>query len=193
MAAGTQKNTARNRALIFIDEGNLTGICGKLNIALDWHKLRDAISAGKEVIEIMVFAGLPPSIPEWAEIRQKRERFLHWLETEGFLVVRRHGKPTSSQAYKADIHVMMAVEAAEMCLEIRPETAVLATGDGDMGFLACRLRRHGIRVEVAAFEQNLSDELKISANGFIDLAKVFGASESRRHPREPHPEPTSAS
>ena len=136
-------------------------------------KLREQLSRDKDVIETFVYAGLPPMTPEWAEFRGKRERFLHWLESEGFYVLRKQGRPTTQQAYKANVDVMMAVEATELSIELRPDTIMLVTGDGDFGFLACHLRRRGIRVEVAAFENNLGEDLRIAANAFIDLAKII--------------------
>ncbi len=169
-----------NRTLIFVDEGNLTGICSKLNRSIDWLKLREALSAGKHVIETFVYAGLPPNTTEWVEFRQKRERFLHWLEAERFFVVRKQGRPTSPQAYKANVDVMMAVEATELSMELRPDTIVLVTGDGDFGFLACHLRRRGIFVEVAAFENNLGEDLRMSASAFTDLSKIIKSSDNYR-------------
>lgn len=173
MAGTSHRAPGQNRTLIFIDEGNLTGICSKLNRSIDWVKLREALSRDKHVLEVFVYAGLPPATQEWQEFRQKRERFLHWLEAEGFYVVRKQGRPTTQQAYKANVDIMMAVEATELALELQPETIVLVTGDGDFGLLACHLRRRGIRVEVAAFEHNLGEDLKIAASSFIDLSKII--------------------
>lgn len=174
------RGTGVNRTVIFVDEGNLTGISSKLNRSIDWLKLREYLSRGKELIEMFVYAGLPPNTSEWAEFRGKRERFLHWLESEGFYVVRKQGRPTTHQAYKANVDLMMAVEVMETAIEIRPDTIVLVTGDGDFGFVACRLRRRGIRVEVAAFENNLGEDLRISASTYIDLSKVIRHSDGPR-------------
>lgn len=162
----------RNRSLIFIDEGNLSGICGKLNRSIDWLKLREFLSVDKEVVEVIVYAGLPPISADWNEFRQKRERFLHWLEGEGFLIVKKYGRPTTQQNYKANVDLMMAIDATELSVDIRPDTVVLVTGDGDFAFLASKLRRRGIRVEVAAFEDNLGEDLKVAANHVIDLSRV---------------------
>lgn len=183
MATG-QQNSTRNRTIILIDEGNLTGICSKLNRSIDWIKLREFLSRDRDVLEVYVYAGLPPTSQEWAEFRQKRERFLHWLEAEGFYVVRKYGRPTTAQAYKANVDVMMAAEAIEMAIEVKPDVVIMVTGDGDFGFLACKMRRRGIRVEVAAFESNLGEDLKISANKVIDLGKVVKASEPQREGNE---------
>src|SRR5688572_32953942 len=98
MAAGGQRAPGLNKTLIFVDEGNLTGICSKLNRSIDWVKLREFLSQDKEVLETFVYAGLPPTSSDWTEFRQKRERFLHWLEAEGFFVVRKQGRLTTQQA-----------------------------------------------------------------------------------------------
>lgn len=169
-----------NKTLIFVDEGNLTGICSRLSRSIDWIKLREFLSRDKEVLEMFVYAGLPPATPEWAEFRGKRERFLHWLEAEGFYVVRKQGRPTTHQAYKANVDVMMTAEAVELSVELRPDTVILVTGDGDFGFVAARLRRRGIRVEVAAFEHNLGDDLRIAASALTDLSKVIHGPDGRR-------------
>jgi uncharacterized LabA/DUF88 family protein len=178
---------SRNCALIFVDEGNLTGICSKLNRSIDWLKLREFLSRDKDLLEMFVYAGLPPTTQEWLEFRQKRERFLHWLEAEGFFVVRKYGRPTTAQNYKANVDVMMAVEAMELAMELKPDIVTLVTGDGDFAFLACKLRRRGIKVEVAAFESNLGEDLKISANKFIDLSRVVKAFDAPKHVAEEVP------
>ena len=175
MAAGGQRAPGLNKTLIFIDEGNLTGICSKLNRSIDWLKLREQLSRDHDVLEVFIYAGLPPSTAEWTEFRMKRERFLHWLESEAFYVVRKQGRPTTQQAYKANVDVMMATEAMELAIEVKPDTVIFVTGDGDFGFVACKLRRRGIRVEVAAFENNLGEDLRIAASGFIDLNRVIRA------------------
>lgn len=187
MAAGGQKAPGLNKTLIFVDEGNLTGICSKLNRSIDWLNLREQLSRDHDVLEVFIYAGLPPSTAEWSEFRIKRERFLHWLESEAFYVVRKQGRPTTQQAYKANVDVMMATEAMELAIEVKPNTIILVTGDGDFGFVACKLRRRGIRVEVAAFENNLGEDLRISASAFIDLSRIIKAVDykgaSDDHPR----------
>src|SRR3954467_3073369 len=143
MPTGGQNSCTRNRTLIFVDEGNLTGICSKLNRSIDWIKLRETLSNDHDVLETFVYAGLPPLTSEWTEFRHKRERFLHWLEAEGFFVVRKQGRPTTQQAYKANVDVMMAAESLELSMELHPDIVTLVTGDGDFGFVACKLRRRG--------------------------------------------------
>ena len=68
---------------------------------------------------------------------------------------------------------MMAIDALDLSVEMQPDVVILVTGDADFAYLATKLRRRGIRVEVASVAQNLSNILKASANAVIDLAPLF--------------------
>jgi uncharacterized LabA/DUF88 family protein len=56
---------------------------------------------------------------------------------------------------------------------MRPDIVILVTGDSDFAHLAEKLRRRGIRVEVAALDQNLGNALRASANSIINLRELF--------------------
>ena len=128
---------------------------------------------GRELIEMVIYAGLPPPIPEWQIERDKKNKFLHWLRSNGFLVVAKDGSPGDGKHYKANVDVLMAIDAVELSVEMRPEVVVLVTGDADFAHLALQLRRRGIRVEVAATPQTLGTGLKGAANEVIDLVPLF--------------------
>ena len=83
------------------------------------------------------------------------------------------GAPAEEGHYKANVDVMMAIDALELSIEIRPDVVILVTGDADFAYLAIKLRRHGIRVEVASVAANLGNMLKSAANSVIDLAGLF--------------------
>jgi len=69
--------------------------------------------------------------------------------------------------------VMMAIDALELSIEMRPDVVILVTGDADFAYLATKLRRHGIRVEVASVAANLGNTLRSAASDVIDLAPLF--------------------
>jgi uncharacterized LabA/DUF88 family protein len=164
------------RVLVFVDESNVVSSVRALGRKLDWLKLRDHLvnaERGRELIEMVIYAGLPPLMPEWQSEREKKNKFLHWLRSNGFLVVAKEGSPGDGKHYKANVDVLMAIDAVELSVEIRPEVVVLVTGDADFAYLALQLRRRGIRVEVAASAQMLGTGLKGAANGVIDLVPLF--------------------
>ncbi|MEY2439489.1 MAG: hypothetical protein QOI34_874 [Verrucomicrobiota bacterium] len=170
----------RPRVLVLVDESNVVSSVRTAGRGLDWLKLRETLAGentGRELIEMVVYAGLPPAIPAWQEERDKKNKFLHWLRSNGFLVVTKDGSPTEEGHYKANVDVMMAIDAVELSAEMRPNVVILVTGDADFSYLAVQLRRRGIRVEVASVGLNLGSGLKTAANEVIDLAPLFATFE----------------
>ena len=166
----------RSRVLVLVDESNVGSSVRTVGRGLDWLKLRDFLAGpntGRELIEMVVYAGLPPPIPTWQEERDKKNKFMHWLRSNGFMVVTKDGAPAEEGHYKANVDVMMAIDALELSVEMQPDVVILVTGDADFAYLAIKLRRRGIRVEVASVAQNLSNILKSAANDVIDLASLF--------------------
>ncbi len=166
----------RSKVLVLVDESNVGSSVRTAGRGLDWLKLRDFLAgpnAGRDLIEMVVYAGLPPAIPNWQEERDKKNKFVHWLRSNGFMVVTKDGAPAEEGHYKANVDVMMAIDALELSIEMRPDVVILVTGDADFAYLATKLRRHGIRVEVASVAANLGNILRSAANDVIDLAPLF--------------------
>jgi uncharacterized LabA/DUF88 family protein len=166
----------RPRVLVLVDESNVGSSVRTAGRGLDWIKLREFLAGqntGRDLIEMVVYAGLPPAIPMWQEERDKKNKFVHWLRSNGFMVVTKDGAPAEEGHYKANVDVMMAIDALELSIEMQPDLVILVTGDADFAYLAIKLRRHGIRVEVASVAQNLGHILRSAANDVIDLAPLF--------------------
>ena len=170
-------NTSRReRLLVLVDESNVGSSVRTAGRGLDWLKLRDFLAGqttGRDLIEMVVYAGLPPAMPIWQEERDKKNKFAQWLRSNGFMVVTKDGTPAEEGRYKANVDVMMAMDALELSVEMQPDVVILVTGDTDFAHLAIKLRRRGIRVEVASVAQNLGNILRSAANEVIDLAPLF--------------------
>ena len=165
----------RSRVLVLVDESNVGSSVRTAGRGLDWLKLREFLAGpntARELIEMVVYAGLPPAIPVWQEERDKKNKFMHWLRSNGFMVVTKDGAPAEEGHYQANVDVMMAIDALELAVEMRPDVVILVTGDADFAYLAIKLRRRGIRVEVASVAENLGNTLRSAANAVIDLASL---------------------
>src|SRR6187551_2410265 len=106
-----------SRVLIFVDESNVVSSARALGRKLDWLKLRDFLTraeANRRLIEMVIYAGLPPPMTEWQSEREKKTKFLHWLRSHGFLVVAKDGSPGDGRHYKANVDVLMAIDAVEL-------------------------------------------------------------------------------
>jgi len=166
----------RSKVLVLVDESNVGSSVRTAGRGLDWLKLRDFLAgpnSGRDLIEMVVYAGLPPATPMWQDERDRKNKFVHWLRSNGFMVVTKDGAPAEEGRYKANVDVMMAIDALELSIEMRPDVVILVTGDADFAYLAIKLRRHGIRVEVASVAANLGHMLRSAANEVIDLASLF--------------------
>src|SRR5215217_553312 len=191
----------RSRVLVLVDESNVSSSVRTAGRGLDWLKLRDFLGGpdtGRDLIEMVVYAGLPPAIPTWQEERDRKNKFVHWLRSNGFMVVTKDGASAEEGRYKANVDVMMAIDALELSIQMRPDVVILVTGDADFAYLVTKLRRHGIRVEVASVAANLGNMLRSAASNVIDLASLFrtfeiktvhdgAAQEPKRTPRQQQP------
>jgi uncharacterized LabA/DUF88 family protein len=176
MAKSHPQGGPRARLLVLVDESNVGSSVRTAGRGLDWLRLREFLAgaeSGRDLIEMVVYAGLPPAIPLWQDERDKKSKFIHWLRCNGFLVVTKDGAPAEEGHYKANVDVMMAIDALDLAVEMNPDIVILVTGDADFASLATKLRRRGIRVEVASVAQNLGGVLKAAANAVIDLAPLF--------------------
>jgi uncharacterized LabA/DUF88 family protein len=168
--------TLRSKVLVLLDESNVSSSVRTAGRGLDWLKLRDFLAGpntGRDLIEMVVYTGLPPAIPTWQEERDRKNKFVHWLRSNGFMVVTKDGASAEEGHYKANVDVMMAIDALELSIEMRPDVVILVTGDADFAYLATKLRRHRIRVEVASIAANLGHILRSAANDVIDLTALF--------------------
>src|SRR6478736_2733099 len=114
----------RGRLLVLVDESNVGSSVRTAGRGLDWLRLREFLGGpetGRELIEMVVYAGLPPPIPLWQEERDKKNKFVYWLRSNGFLVVTKDGAPAEEGHYKANVDVMMAIEALELSVDIHPD------------------------------------------------------------------------
>lgn len=164
------------RVLVVVDESNLSSSVRNAGRGLDWLKLRDFLAGpttGRQLIEMVVYVGLPPATVSLAEERERKSKFVHWLRSHGFMVVTKDGAPTEEGRYKANVDIMMAIDVIDLSDEMQPDVVILVTGDADFAHLVTKLRRRGIRVEVASVAQHLGQMLKSAASHVIELEPLF--------------------
>jgi len=170
------------RVLILADSDNTVISAQSFNRKIDWLQIRDYLAnlgEGRELIEMVIYVGLPPARERFEEQRKAKEKFIYWAKSNGFLVVPKEGK-AKGEDYETNIDIVMAMDAVELALEVRPDIVVLLTGDSDFAYLAEKLRRRGIRVEVASVEQSLGNDLKIAASSVVDLVEIFDGFEQQK-------------
>ncbi len=157
------------KTIVLTDFSNLTGQLAKINRKPDMPKLRDNVlandSEGRFLQDFYIYASLPH------ENGEGRQRFYTWLRSQGFQVISKRAKKLPDGRLKCNLDGEMMLDAIELARDIRPDVMVLVTGDGDFAELCTRLRRIGVRAEVASINNGLANELRCAANGVIDLSE----------------------
>src|SRR5204862_2093405 len=103
MRKRNQESSARFRVLGLVDESNVGSSVRSAGRGFDWLKLRVFLAGpntGRDLVEMVVYAGLPPAIPMWQEERDRKNKFVHWLRSNGFMVVTKDGAPAEEGHYK---------------------------------------------------------------------------------------------
>ena len=65
------------------------------------------------------------------------------------------------------------MDILKVVYQVKPDIIVLASGDSDFISLIQEVRKSGIRVEVAAFEETAGADIMSKCSGFIDLAVYY--------------------
>ena len=110
--------------------------------------------------------------------RSIRETNIDWTEIiedlwrSGYIVTTKVGT-IAGGTYKCNFDVEITMDILKVVYQVKPDIIVLATGDSDFVSLIQEVRKSGIRVEVAAFEETAGADIMSKCSGFIDLAVYY--------------------
>ncbi|MBN1954083.1 MAG: NYN domain-containing protein [Anaerolineae bacterium] len=156
------------RVVVFIDYHNTLHALRRVGQQIDLVALRDYLAEGRHLIETFLYIATHP-LPE----RQMADReTLNHLQRHGFLIRSKMGQLLPNGRLKCDFDLEMALDVQEFTSRVHTHIVVLVTGDGDFTPLVERLRRQGIRVEVASVSGSIAASLRAMANGFVDLTRI---------------------
>ena len=160
-------NHSTQTLAIFIDYHNFEGSLRGEGLHADLLSLREYLAGGRQLLETFVFVGFNPNNAH------EDGRLHRFLRMNGFLVKTRLAKVRPDGSLKCDLDVDMALSVVDYVTCVKPETVLLVTGDGDFAPVAQWLRTRGVRVEVASTPNCISQDLRESANGYIDLCEAI--------------------
>jgi uncharacterized LabA/DUF88 family protein len=157
------------RVIIFQDAANIEAAyralpyrCGQSHKPLDQGELLAYLVEGRFLVDAFCYLPIDP------RRTMERAAIINHLWDNGWYVQEKVGK-IAGDSYKCDVDVEMALDIMELCRDIRPDTVVICSGDEDFLPLIQRLRRQGIRVEVASFFAAAARPMQRQASGFINL------------------------
>ncbi|OPY73633.1 MAG: NYN domain protein [Syntrophorhabdus sp. PtaU1.Bin002] len=163
---------------IFIDYHNFEASLRGEALHTDLVNLREYLAGGRQLTETFAYVGFNPNNPH------EDGRLHRLLRMSGFLVRTKLAKVRPDGSLKCNLDVEMVLGVIDYVNQTRPDTVLLVTGDGDFVALVQWLRTRGVRVEVASTRSSISQELRESANGYIDLREAIEEAERKEPIRE---------
>jgi len=150
---------------VFVDVANLLYSARTLNLAVDFGKLLDFLRGNRRLIRAQAYC--PTSPQPGAE-----QMFLQAVKGLGYRITTKHYKTFASGAKKADLDLDLCMDIVRLVDGRAVDCIVLVSGDSDFMPLLDYCSDHGVRVEVAAFDEAMSATLRQSCDLFINLSML---------------------
>lgn len=153
------------RVGVFVDVANLLYSARTLRITIDFGKLLDFLRGNRRLVRAQAYC---PTSPQSGE----DQMFLQAVKGLGYRITTKNYKTFSSGAKKADLDLDLCMDVVRLVDGRAVDSVVLVSGDSDFMPMLDYCSDHGVRVEVAAFDEAMSATLRQSCDLFINLAML---------------------
>jgi uncharacterized LabA/DUF88 family protein len=180
-----------NKLYVFIDSSNLWAAQKSKGKLFDYQNLAKYIKDKFKPTELMVFyyAAYPADSTRNYSLDKRHKFFTYLKKGLGFVVRKKELKRIKivdeefgeSIKEKGDMDVEITIDA--MHHKDKYNTAIFFTGDSDFLALISYLRQTGKKIYVFSSKNNISEELRTSADGYCDVItidKIWGKELKRR-------------
>ena len=153
------------RVGVFVDVANLLYSARTLRIPVDFGKLLDFLRGNRRLIRAHAYC---PTSPQAGD----EQMFLQAVKGLGYRITTKNYKTFSSGAKKADLDLDLCMDVVRIVDGRAVDCIVLVSGDSDFMPMLDYCSDHGVRVEVAAFDEAMSATLRQSCDLFINLSML---------------------
>jgi uncharacterized LabA/DUF88 family protein len=153
------------RVGVFVDVANLLYSARTLRIAVDFGKLLDFLRGNRRLIRAHAYC---PTSPQPGD----EQMFLQAVKGLGYRITTKNYKTFSSGAKKADLDLDLCMDVVRLVDGRAVDCIVLVSGDSDFMPMLDYCSDHGVRVEVAAFDEAMSATLRQSCDLFVNLSML---------------------
>ncbi len=153
------------RVGVFVDVANLLYSARNMRIAIDFGRLLDFLRGNRRLIRAHAYC---PTSPD----PRAEQMFLDAVKGLGYRITTKNYKTFSSGAKKADLDLDMCMDIVRLVDADSVDCISLVSGDSDFLPLLEYCSDHGVRVEVAAFDEATAGILRQSCDLFINLSLV---------------------
>jgi len=153
------------RVGVFVDVANLLYSARTLRITVDFGKLLDFLRGNRRLVRAQAYC---PTSPQPGD----EQMFLQAVKGLGYRITTKNYKTFASGAKKADLDLDLCMDVVRLVDGRAVDSIVLVSGDSDFMPMLDYCSDHGVRVEVAAFDEAMSATLRQSCDLFVNLAML---------------------
>ncbi len=153
------------RVGVFVDVANLLYSARTQRLTIDFGKLLDFLRGNRRLVRAQAYC---PTSPQPGD----EQMFLQAVKGLGYRITTKNYKIFSSGAKKADLDLDLCMDVVRLVDGRAVDCIVLVSGDSDFMPMLDYCSDHGVRVEVAAFDESMSATLRQSCDLFINLAML---------------------
>ena len=153
------------RVGVFVDVANLLYSARTLRLTIDFGKLLDFLRGNRRLVRAQAYC---PTSPQPGD----DQMFLQAVKGLGYRITTKNYKTFSSGAKKADLDLDLCMDVVRLVDGKAVDCIVLVSGDSDFMPMLDYCSDHGVRVEVAAFDESMSATLRQSCDLFVNLSML---------------------
>ncbi len=156
----------KEKVVFFLDFANIDRAAREKGFQLDYHHLLEYVGENRFLSDAHCYVPINP------RNEHRMDRQVEDLWRSGYIVTTKLGT-IAGGTYKCNFDVEIAMDMVKVVYQVKPDIVVLASGDSDFVSLIQEVRKAGVRVEVAAFEENAGADILLKCSDFIDLAVYY--------------------
>ena len=151
-------NQILERVIIFLDHANIFHNVAKLNIRINYKKLKEILTKNNHLVGVFTYMGIPD------KVFPKKRNFLNYLNSQGFIIQPKPIKisPDGKKKQKG-IDIFIYKDIVELAEEDAYDKAILISGDADFVDVVKTIKKYSKRIEIWSFRKSLSNVLKEEA------------------------------
>src|SRR5713101_9475001 len=156
----------KEKVVFFLDYANINRAATEKRYRLDYHDLLHYVGEHRFLIDAHCYVPINP------RNEHRLDREIEELWRSGYIVNTKLGT-IAGGTYKCNFDVEITMDMLKVVYQVKPDIIVLASGDSDFIPLIQEVRKSGVRVEVAAFEETAGTDILLKCSDFINLAVYY--------------------
>ena len=158
----------KETVVFFLDFANINRAARERRYRLDYQDLLAYVGEGRFLVDARCYVPINP------RNEHRLDSTIEELWRAGYIVMTKLGT-IAGGTYKCNFDVEIAMDVLKVVYQVKPDIIVLASGDADFVPLIQEVRKSGVRVEVAAFQESAGADVLLKSSGFIDMAVYYDA------------------